>query len=118
MKKIVFLLSLLMLFVIGVNPAFAQKKKKKKSTTKTETTTTKPASKPAKEFCINQPTDSISGYTYTVGVNIYPIWITRSGRCYIVRLSKEGREDRQYMPEDIARQICAELGKEYIEKIH
>ena len=116
MKKILFLLSLLMLFVIGVNPTFAQKKKK--PTTKTQATATKPNPKPAKEFCINQPTDSISGYTYTVGVNIYPIWITLSGRCYIVRLSKEGREYRQYMPEDIARQICAELGKEYVEKIH
>lgn len=54
-------------------------------------------------------------YTYTIKDVVYPIYITKNGRCYIIRTSKNGNEYKQYLEEDIARQICNELGITYKE---
>ena len=54
-------------------------------------------------------------YTYTVKGVVYPIYITKNGRCYIIRTSKNGKDYKQYLEEDIARQICNELGITYKE---
>ena len=59
--------------------------------------------------------DSLTTYTFTVKDVVYPIWVTKSGRCYIVRTSKNGNQYRQYIEESIARQICKEMGIEYVE---
>ena len=54
-------------------------------------------------------------YTYTIKGVVYSIYITKNGRCYIIRTSKNGKDYKQYLEEDIARQICNELGITYKE---
>lgn len=60
---------------------------------------------------------SITPYTYEVkGVN-YPIHIGRTGSCYIVRVSKRtGKEYRQYLGEEISRDICHKMNRQYTAK--
>ncbi len=42
--------------------------------------------------------------------NKYPIFITKRGACYIVRVSKKtGKEYKQYLPKDIRETIKKEL---------
>ena len=48
--------------------------------------------------------------------NIYPIYISKNGKCYIYRISKKtGNEYKYYLGEAISKDICKELGIEYIE---
>lgn len=54
-------------------------------------------------------------YTYTIREISYPVWVTKNGRCYILRISKNGNEYKQYLPEEVSRQIAEELGIEYKE---
>lgn len=46
--------------------------------------------------------------------NIYPIYISKNGRCYIIKTSKEGKEYKYYLGEEISKDICKELGIKYI----
>ena len=64
---------------------------------------------------VTTTTDIKTEYTYTIKGVVYPIYITKNGRCYIIRTSKNGNEYKQYLAEDIARQICNELGITYKE---
>ena len=42
--------------------------------------------------------------------NIYPIYITKKGACYILRISKKtGKEYKYYLPKDIQETIKKEL---------
>lgn len=68
-----------------------------------------------KTVTVTASQDSLTSYTFTIKDNVYPIWITKNGRCYIVRTSKNGNQYRQYLEESIARQICKEMGIEYVE---
>ena len=44
----------------------------------------------------------------------YPIYISQSGSCYIIRTSnKTGKEYRQYLPVEVSEQICKQLNREY-----
>ena len=46
--------------------------------------------------------------------NKYPIFISGSGSCFVIRVSqKTGKEYRQYLGEEISRDICKKLGIEY-----
>lgn len=56
-------------------------------------------------------------YCYTdTDKNTYPIYLSVNGRAYIKRVSaKTDKEYKKYLGEEISRQICKELGKEYIE---
>ena len=56
-------------------------------------------------------------YCYTdTDKNTYPIYLSVKGRAYIVRVSKKtDKEYKKYLGEEISRQICKELGREYIE---
>ena len=75
----------------GNNFSFAQTQKKGKSETKTE-------------------------YTFTIKDVAYDVYISGNGRCYIYRVSqKTGNMYKYYLPENVARTICAELGIEYVE---
>lgn len=67
------------------------------------------------EQTIQQSSDVQTKYTFTIKDNVYPIWITKNGRCYIVRTSKNGNQYKQYLNKDICLQICQELGVEYKE---
>lgn len=42
--------------------------------------------------------------------NIYPIYITRKGTCYVIRISKKtGKEYKYYLPKDVQEAIRKEL---------
>lgn len=58
-----------------------------------------------------------TAYTYTTNDGKkYPIYLSKNGRAYINRISKKGNEYRQYLDEEISRQICKETGTIYTEK--
>lgn len=49
--------------------------------------------------------------------NKYPIYISNSGSCYIIRTSKNtGKEYKSYLGPEISQDICKKLGKEYKNK--
>ena len=48
--------------------------------------------------------------------NQYPIYIGPSGACYVVRISKNGNEYKQYLGEEISRDICNKMGVAYAPK--
>ena len=64
---------------------------------------------------LKSSTDVQTMYTYQIKDDVYPIWITKNGRCYIIRTSKNGNQYKQYLSKDICLQICQELGIEYKE---
>lgn len=69
-----------------------------------------------KTYKVQSNKDTETEYTFTIGETIYPIWITPNGRCYVIRTSKKsGKQYRQYVCKEVALQICAELGIEYVE---
>ena len=44
--------------------------------------------------------------------NVYPVFITKRGSCYIFRTSKKtGKEYKQYLPKDIQETIKQELNR-------
>ena len=67
------------------------------------------------EKILHQSSDVQTKYTFTVKDVVYPIWITKNGRCYIVRTSKNGKQYKQYLAKDICLEICKELNIEYKE---
>lgn len=49
--------------------------------------------------------------------NTYPIYMGKTGSCYIKKISKKtGNEYRQYLGEEISRDICRQLNVEYTGK--
>lgn len=50
--------------------------------------------------------------------NQYPILVNPdSGRCYVVKVSgKTGKEYKQYLDAEVAKQVCKEVGVAYVEK--
>ena len=56
-----------------------------------------------------------TGFTWTDSKgNKYPIYISNSGSCYIIKTSKKtGKEYKSYLKPDISQDICNKLGKEY-----
>lgn len=49
--------------------------------------------------------------------NTYPIYMGKTGSCYIKKVSKKtGNEYKKYLGEEISRQICQSLGREYTSK--
>ena len=53
-------------------------------------------------------------FTYTIKDITYPIFISKNGACYIKRISrKTNKEYKQYLGEEISREICKELNIEY-----
>lgn len=58
--------------------------------------------------------DTVTPYTYEVSGTKYPIIMGKTGSCYIIRTSKKtGKEYRQYLGEEISRDICSKMGREY-----
>lgn len=53
-------------------------------------------------------------FTWKVGDVEYPIYISASGSCYIIKTSKKtGKEYKQYLPKEVCAEIAKELGIEY-----
>ena len=49
--------------------------------------------------------------------NTYPIYMGTTGSCYIKKVSKKtGNEYKQYLGEEISRDICKQMGVEYTSK--
>ena len=49
--------------------------------------------------------------------NTYPIYMGKTGACYIKKVSKKtGNEYKQYLGEEISRDICKQLNVEYTGK--
>ena len=49
--------------------------------------------------------------------NSYPIYISESGSCFIIKVSKKtNKEYRQYLGKELSIQICKELGLTYKNK--
>lgn len=67
---------------------------------------------------ITESVNNITPFTFKdKDGKIYPIYISKNGRCYIYRISKKtGNEYKYYLGEEISRDICKELGIEYKEK--
>lgn len=63
-------------------------------------------------------TEEKTGFTWKDSKgNSYDIYIGKSGACYIKKVSKKtGNEYRQYLGEEISRDICKSLGREYTSK--
>lgn len=63
-------------------------------------------------------TEDKTGFTYKDSKgNTYDIFIGKSGACYIKKISKKtGNEYKQYIGEEISRQVCQSLGREYTSK--
>ena len=85
--------------------SFAQEPHKytREGTTFTQTQTVKSSS------------DTETAYTYVIKETSYNIWITKNGRCYIIKTSKNGNQYKQYLDKEICLAICQELGIEYKE---
>ena len=98
-----FIISLIaVLLVIGVAVVSAQEVKREGNNFTVEKT-------------IQQSSDVQTQYTFTIKDNVYPIWITKNGRCYIIRISKNGNQYKQYLKKEICLQICQEMNIEYKE---
>lgn len=52
-------------------------------------------------------------YTYEEGDKTYPIYMSGTGSCFILKISKNGNEYRKYLGEEISSTICREMGVEY-----
>lgn len=53
-------------------------------------------------------------FTWKVGDVEYPIYISSTGSCYIIKTSKKtGKEYKQYLPKEVCAEICKELNIEY-----
>lgn len=53
-------------------------------------------------------------FTWKAGDVEYPIYISASGSCYIIKTSKKtGKEYKQYLPKEVCAEIAKELGIEY-----
>lgn len=50
--------------------------------------------------------------------NQYPILVNpNSGRCFVIKVSgKTGKEYKQYLDAEVAKQVCKEIGIAYVEK--
>jgi hypothetical protein len=56
-------------------------------------------------------------YTYKSGDKEYPIYLSKNGRAYVLKVSgKTGNEYKYYLGEEISRDICAKMNVEYVEK--
>ena len=60
--------------------------------------------------------NTITEYTYEDAKgNVYPIYISKNGRAFIIRTSRNGNEYKQYLVEEISRDLCSKLHIEYKE---
>ena len=91
-----------MLIIASVSASYAQNYTKEGKTYKAEKV-------------VKQSSDVQTDFTWEDSKgNTYPIFISKSGSCYIKRISKKtGNEYKQYLGAEISADICKQLGIEY-----
>ena len=110
MKKIIF--SIIMMLALGVNNSstYAQSVVRNGNTFKVESSGRSSSSK-ADTLLTSFKFEDSKGTLYPIIVN------KQSGRCWVWRKSgKTGKMYKSYLPEDVAKQVCKELGVTYVPK--
>lgn len=100
MRKLFFMFAILAF--LGISNAYSQEEYKRNGDTFTVTSKTQPKSEPVK-----------TKFTYEKNGVKYPIYISSTGSCFIMRTSKKGKEYKQYLGKEISAEICKELGITY-----
>ena len=101
MKKV--FIAAIMLLALSVNNSNIQAQNVKREGTTFVVSSSKKSSEATK-----------TKYTWKVGDTEYPIYISASGSCYIIKVSKKnGKEYKQYLPKEVCAEIAKELGIEY-----
>ena len=104
MRMIYVILAIVVLTIAGVVVCHAQDYKWKNEKVVEVTTTSRATSADKTDITVIKS-----------GVE-YPVYITGNGRCYILKTSqKTGKEYKQYLPADLAKDVCKRLGREYKE---
>lgn len=59
-----------------------------------------------------------TSFTFTDSKNnVYPIYITKTGRCFVSKISsRTGKTYKYYLKEDLSREVAKEVGITYQEK--
>ena len=107
MKKIIFSVLFAMLVCVGMAQNVDVKRNGKNFTaTKTVSSGSAKSSSTKTDFT----------YTDTDG-KTYEVYLSKNGRAFIKRVSgKTGNTYNKYLPEQVSRDVCKELGVEYVEK--
>ena len=101
MKKLFILAVILLALSVNNSNTYAQSVKREGTTFVVSSSRSK-----------SEPTKT--KFTWKVGDVEYPIYISSTGSCYIVKTSKKsGKEYKQYLPKEVCTEICKELGIEY-----
>lgn len=103
MRKLVFMLALM----LAMCATASAQTYTRQGTTFTETGTSRTKAEPQKTQFTWKDKDGTA----------YPIYIGNNGSCFVLKVSKQsGKEYRKYLGEQISKEICAELGREYTYK--
>ena len=101
MKKLFIMAS--MLLALNVNNSNIQAQSVKRKGTTFVVTSSRKSTEPTK-----------TKFTWKVGDTEYPIYISSTGSCYIIKVSKKtGKEYKQYLPKEVCAEIAKETGIEY-----
>jgi hypothetical protein len=101
MKKLFIAAIMLLAFSVNNSSTYAQNVKREGTTFVVSSSRSK--SEPVK-----------TKFTWKVGDVEYPIYISSTGSCYIIKTSKKtGKEYKQYLPKEVCAEICKELNIEY-----
>lgn len=101
MKKLFIMAAMLLAFSVNNSNTYAQSVKREGTT-----------------FVVSSSRKSAEAtktkYTWKVGNTEYPIYISPSGSCYIIKTSKKsGKEYKQYLPKEVCATIAKEMGIVY-----
>lgn len=101
MKKLFIMAA--MLFALSVNNSSTYAQEVKREGTTFVVSSSRKSAEPTK-----------TKFTWKVGDVEYPIYVSSTGSCYIIKTSKKtGKEYKQYLPKEVCAEICKEIGIEY-----
>lgn len=101
MKKLFIMAAMLLALSVNNSSTYAQSVKREGTTFVVSSSRSK-----------SEPTKT--KFTWKVGDTEYPIYISSTGSCYIIKVSKKtGKEYKQYLPKKVCAEICKELNVEY-----
>lgn len=101
MKKLFIAAIMLLAFSVNNSSTYAQSVKREGTTFVVSSSRSK-----------SEPTKT--KFTWKIGDVEYPIYISSTGSCYIIKVSKKtGKEYKQYLPKEVCAEIAKEMGIEY-----